>query len=71
MSDIVNLKKLKYIPGPGIALAIQVVPCEENKDFIKRTITFFPEEVALVTEREAEYLLNIQKSHKFVEIMEE
>lgn len=71
MSDIINLKKLKYIPGPGIAIAIQVMPVEENKNWIKRIIVFFPEEVTLITEREADYLLNIQSSYKFVEIMEE
>jgi len=72
MDSIIKLKKLKYIPDKDkIVIALQVRPTKENKEWIGRDLVFFPDSTALVTEQEAEWLLNIQKEHKFVEIMEE
>lgn len=74
MGDIVRLKKIKYL-GPvnenDMVFDVELVPVECNKKWVKRTITFYPDEIAMVTEDEFYYLMNEQKEHRFVEIIED
>jgi len=71
---ITRLKKLKLISkldGSAIAIALEVVPCSTNREYIKRIIVFYIDDFTMVTEREAEWLLNIQKEYKFAEVFED
>jgi hypothetical protein len=69
-TNITKLVKIKFLGSikDAIAVAIQVIPCLDNKDYIKRVITFYPDEDFFVTEKEADWLLNIQKKYKFARV---
>lgn len=73
-AEIVKLKKIKLvggIDGSTIPIAIQVTPHDTNKGYIERTITFYPDDTTMVTEREAQWLLHKQKYYRFAEVFED
>ncbi len=71
--NITRLVKIKFLGSvkDTIVMAIQVVPHHSNKDYIKRIITFYPDEEFFVTEREAEWLCDICSQYKFARVFED
>lgn len=72
--EIVQIKKLKLISkinGEGIGLCLKVLPHHSNEGYIKRELIFFADDFTMVTEKEAEWLLDIQKEYKFAEVFED